>query len=68
MLFSNFIQKAYANETMSEDTEANRMKRAKKKSRKDDLLNRMSNAYKKNKRKEKIEKLTGDDSHWKGLS
>lgn len=33
----------------------------------DRVAKRMLNAYRKRKRQEKIEKLAGDDKHWKGL-
>ena len=33
-----------------------------------DTIKRMVDAYNKRKRKEKVEKLMGDDNHWKGLS
>ena len=52
-------------DTFNEDTEAGRRNR-KKKSLKD-LRRRMADAYKQNKREKKIDKLTNDSSHWKGL-
>lgn len=47
-----------------EDSE---MKASRKQSR-SDTVRRIMNAYKRLKRKRKIEKLLGDDNHWKGLS
>ena len=39
----------------------------KRRKRKLDIIKRMIKGYRKKKRAEKIEKLLGNDTHWKGL-
>jgi len=52
-------------ENYSEDTEANKQK---KPPRRSDVVKRMMSAYKKKLRARKIQKLSGDDKLWSGLS
>lgn len=43
-------------------------RKRRKRNRRNSVAQKLLNAYRKRKREEKIEKLKGDDGHWKGLS
>ena len=49
------------------DNDNSSLNEGKRRSRKLDIIKRMVRGYRKKKRAEKIEKLLGNDTYWKGL-